>query len=66
MNWRQINANCLESEDRQWVIAKYWVRGEWCYQLIRLGSPSESLLIASSAHECKAVCESSRAKLGTS
>jgi hypothetical protein len=53
VNWRKINSNCLESDDKKWLIAKYKVRGAWVYQLTRVGSPSESVLIAETAQECK-------------
>lgn len=53
MLWRQINPKCLESEDKRWAIAKYKVRGEWLYQLTRLGKPSKSVWIGKSADECK-------------
>lgn len=53
MRWIKTSAVCLQSEDGQWVIAKFMVRGAWVYQLCRLGKPSESVLIAATADECK-------------
>ena len=53
MNWKQINTNCLESEDKRWTIVKF-KRGELTlYWLVRLGKPSEIVLEADSARECK-------------
>ena len=53
MNWRQINTNCLESEDKRWTIVKF-NRGELTlYWLVRIGKPSEIVLEATSAAECK-------------
>ena len=60
MQWRQINTNCLESEDRRWTILKFKRGEEMRYALIRLGKPSggtyegsEWVHEGASAQECK-------------
>lgn len=53
MKWRKVSDTCLESENKQWLIAKYKVRGDWVYQLTRVGSPPQSVHIGSTAQECK-------------
>lgn len=60
MKWIKTSEVCLESEDGKMVIAKFMVRGEWKYQLTRLGRKSgrtyegsESLHIGATAQECK-------------
>jgi hypothetical protein len=69
VKWRKVNEKCLESEDGKWSITRNDIAGKLVYQLTRLGKRkgsdqkvsyegSESVLIAASADECKAVaCE---------
>lgn len=53
MNWRQINTNCLESSDKRWTIVKFNRGEQTLYWLVRIGKPSEIVLEATSAQECK-------------
>lgn len=53
MNWKQINTNCLASEDKRWTIVKFKRGEQTLYWLVRLGKPSEIVLEADSAQACK-------------
>lgn len=51
--WRQINTNCLESSDKRWTIVRFNRGEQTLYWLVRIGKPSEVVLEATSAQECK-------------